>query len=99
MGRRSLAKRVLLTASNLKKASIRTGLKVEKRVVALSQDLAGPEAVQKMAGCQSNECLCQKTREEMFKTHMACLPHKINRFKDEYSEFKEKVCVVVTTCN
>jgi hypothetical protein len=92
MGRRSLAKRVILTAQNLQKVSIRTGLKLEKRVKAISENIAGPEAVQRMAGCQSGtECLCAKTRDEMIKTHAACLPHKINRFKNEYEEFKQRV--------
>ncbi len=92
MGKRSIVKRLLLAAGNIQKSSIRTGLKIEKAVKATANDIAGPEAIQRVASCNAEgECLCAKTREEMFKTHVAFLPRKIDRFKDEYAEFKEKV--------
>jgi hypothetical protein len=93
MGKRSIAKRILLTAGNLKKKSIRVGLKLENYAKESSEETAGPEFVQRMAACQAEgkECLCQRSREEMFKTHAACVPYKITRFKNEYAEFKEKI--------
>lgn len=91
MGKRSVAKRLLLAASSIQKSSIRTGLKIEKAVKATAENLAGPEYIKRVAEAENEEILCQKAREEFFKTHIAALPRKIDRFKDEYAEFKEKI--------
>lgn len=37
------------------------------------------------------ECACAKARELAWKTHVACIPYKITRFKTEFNTFRTKV--------
>jgi hypothetical protein len=93
MARRSLIKRIARVASSVSKNVQNQGRKLEQSIAESCNTYAGPEYVEKIKNCQASgkECLCAQTREAYIKTNVACVPYRIQRFKDEVATFNSKI--------
>lgn len=92
MARRSIAKRLLRTGASIKKSTFKTIAKMQAGYTNWANDIAGPEIVERVKNCQKGElCACREAKDTYIKTAWACSPHRIDRYRDEYQEFKERV--------
>lgn len=93
MARRSVLNRFNRTVHRAYKAWLKKGRSWEAKIDTACKNYAGSKIVNKMDCCKGEGavCLCQLSRDEMIRTHVACFPHKITQFKGEWAIFKEKI--------